>query len=364
MSTTETSPVNTETTFTPLAVIDIEHDTDESIILTCESPEGWRFNHGQHVILRRHFEGIEVRRSYSICSPAPDGPLRVSIKCVPGGVFSTWATQDLQVGDTIDVMGPSGHFTHDLAPNGSKRYTMLAAGSGITPIISIVGTILEHEPESTLSLVYVNRTSTSTMLLEKLEDIRDRFIGRIQISYLFTREASAAELLSGRPDRARFDSLIAARIFPADVDHVFLCGPIDLISTASDALLAAGTDPNHIHRELFTADQLGSVRSVAPQEIDDTTAVVATGTATLHGRETAFSVYEGDSVLDAVQRERPDAPFSCRSGVCSTCQAKLVEGSVDMAVNYGLEQDDLDRGLVLTCQSRPTTTSVVVDYDA
>ena len=363
MSSTDTPTIDIETTFAPLAVTEIEHDTDDSIILTFESPSGWRFDHGQHVILRRHFDNVEVRRSYSICSRAPDGPLRVSIKRVPGGVFSTWATNDLKVGERIDVMGPSGHFTHDLLPAKSQRYTMLAAGSGITPIISIVATVLEREPASAVSLIYVNRTSTSTMLLEDLEDLRDRFIGRLEISYLFTREATEAELLSGRPDRERFDALIGAGLFPADVGHVFLCGPIDLIETASDALVAAGADPIHIHRELFTADQLGSVRSVAPQEIDDTTATIATGTATLHGRDTSFTVYEGDSVLDAVQRERPDAPFSCRSGVCSTCQAKLVEGNVDMAVNYGLEQGDLDRGYVLTCQSRPTNTTVVVDYD-
>ena len=361
--TSDTPTIDIETTFMPLVVADIEHDTDDSIILTFESPAGWRFSHGQHVILRRHFDDVEVRRSYSICSSAPDGPMRVSIKRVPGGVFSTWATNELQVGDLIDVMGASGHFTHDLTPPETQRYTMLAAGSGITPIISIAATVLEREPSSTVSLVYVNRTSTSTMLLENLEDLRDRFIGRLQISYLFTREVTEAELLSGRPDRERFDGLIAAGLFPADVDHAFLCGPMDLIDTASEALVSAGTNETNIHRELFTADQLGSVHSEAPQEIDDTSAVIATGTATLHGRDTSFTVYEGDSVLDAVQRERPDAPFSCRSGVCSTCQAKLVEGNVDMAVSYGLDQDDLDRGYVLTCQSRPTTTEVVVDYD-
>jgi ring-1,2-phenylacetyl-CoA epoxidase subunit PaaE len=304
MSSTDTPTIDIETTFAPLAVTEIEHDTDDSIILTFEAPSGWRFDHGQHVILRRHFDNVEVRRSYSICSRAPDGPLRVSIKCVPGGVFSTWATNDLQVGERIDVMGPSGHFTHDLLPAKSQRYTMLAAGSGITPIISIVATVLEREPASTVSLIYVNRTSTSTMLLEDLEDLRDRFIGRLEIAYLFTREATEAELLSGRPDRERFDALIGAGLFPADVGHVFLCGPMDLIETASDALVAAGTDPIHIHRELFTADQLGSVRSVAPQEIDDTTATIATGTATLHGRDTSFTVYEGDSVLDLPGKAR------------------------------------------------------------
>jgi len=352
--------------FHQLTVEHVEHDTPDSVVVTFATPtepEPWSFRHGQHLVLRRHVDGTEIRRSYSICSPAPDGPLRVSIKRVPGGAMSTWATTELRAGDTIDALPPSGHFTHELDAAAGRRYTALAAGSGITPILSIVATVLRDEPDSTVRLLYVNRTSASTMLLEALEDLRDRHLGRLEIAYLFTREQPEAELLGGRPDRARFDMLIEAGLFPADIDQVFLCGPIDLVSLAQEALTAAGTDPGCIHRELFSAEQLGSIRSDAPQLVDDTVPIVASGTATLHGRDTAFDVYEGDSVLDAVQRVRPDTPFSCRSGVCSTCQARLVEGDVDMAVNYGLEPRDVERGMVLTCQSRPTTTRVVVDYD-
>ena len=361
MTTTAPAPPG----FRTLTVAAVDRDTDDSVVVTFDcGDDPMPFAHGQHLTLRREVDGVEIRRSYSICSPAPTGPLKVAIKRVPGGAFSTWATTDLRVGDRCEVMAPSGHFTHELQPEQRRRYVLLAAGSGITPVLSIMATILEHEPQSSVSLVYVNRTSTSTMLLEELEDLRDRHLGRVRIAYLFTREATESALLSGRPDRERLDALIAADLLPAEVDHAFLCGPMDLVAEAEAALTAAGMSAEAIHRELFTTNQLGTAPRQAPQPVDDSLGVVAEGTAVLYGRETDIVVYEGDSVLDAVQRVRPDAPFSCRSGVCSTCQATLTEGSVDMAVNYGLDSHDLERGYVLTCQSTPTTASVRVDYDS
>jgi len=321
------------------------------------------FTHGQHLTLRRAFDGTEVRRSYSICSPAPDGELRVAIRHVAGGVFSTWATSELRPGDTIDVLAPAGHFTVDLDPTATRRYTLFAAGSGITPVYSIAATILATEPRSTVDLFYVNRTSRSTMLLDDLHDLRDRHLGRLRLIFAFTREDTGGELLSGRPDRGRLDALIRAGLLPADCDHAFLCGPIDLITEAEAALVAAGLPAERVHREIFTTNQQGQVR-MAPQELTSASVAVATGRATLHGRTSTFELYEGDTVLDAVQRVRPDAPFSCRSGVCSTCQAICTSGAVEMDVNYGLTADEVARGYVLTCQSRPTTTEVAVDYDA
>jgi len=230
-------------------------------------------------------------------------------------------------------------------------------------VISIMSTVLRHEPNSTVTLLYINRTSTQTMLLDDLHDLRDRYLGRVTINFAFTREESGGELLSGRPDRRRLDALVAAGLLPADADHVFLCGPIDLIAQAQDALVAAGTPPARIHREIFTTNQPGRA-TTAPQAITETSVAVCHGRATLHGRTSTFEVYEGDTVLDAVQRVRPDAPFSCRSGVCSTCQAVVGQGSVTMDVNYGLSDDEVTRGYVLTCQSRPTTDALTVDYDA
>lgn len=347
--------------FSPVRVAAVEHDTDDSVIVSFDST--LEFAHGQHLTLRREFDGTEVRRSYSICSPAPTGQLRVAIKRVAGGVFSTWATTELKPGDTIDVMPPAGHFGHELDAGAARSYTLLAAGSGITPVFSIMATILAAEPLAQISLVYLNRTSQSTMLLDELQDLRDRYLGRLRIAFAFTREETGGELLSGRPDRARLDQLIEAGFLPADADHAFLCGPLELVSEAEQALIDAGMPAGSIHREIFTTNQPGKV-SLAPQELTDTSVAVATGRATLHGRATQFDIYEGDSVLDAVQRVRPDAPFSCRSGVCSTCQAVLRDGQVEMTVNYGLSVDEVARGYVLTCQSHPTTATIDVDYDA
>src|SRR5215207_6636456 len=351
--------VATDDGFVKLRVSDVARDTDDSVVLTFDAP--MPFLHGQHLTLRRLFDGVELRRSYSICSPL-DGALRVAIRQGPNGVFSQWAAT-LLPGDDVDVLSPAGHFTHTLDPAAARRYSFVAAGSGITPIYSILPTVLWVERRSTASLWYLNRSASSTMLLDELHDLRDRHLGRLQLTFAFTRETSESELLSGRPDRQRFDRLIAAGIVATDVDHAFLCGPVEMITVAAEALTAAGLTANRIHREIFTTNQVGTV-TLAPQQISEASVAIAHGTATLHGRATAFEVYEGDSVLDAVQRVRPDAPFSCRSGVCSTCQAVIRSGEVEMTVNYGLSPDELDRGYVLTCQSHPLTPTLDVDYDA
>lgn len=365
MATTDATDVidATDDGFVALGVRAVVRDTDDSVVVEFDTAgHPMAFTHGQHLTLRRRFDDVEVRRSYSICSPAPSGALRVAIKHVPGGVFSTWALEELQPGDELDVLPPAGHFTHELDPTAARRYTLLAAGSGITPVFSIAATILEHEPRSTVDLLYVNRTSRSTMLLDDLHDLRDRHLGRLRVNFAFTREDTGGELLSGRPDRGRLDALVAAGFLPADADEAFLCGPIELITEAEAALVDAGMPTDRVHREIFTTNQPGRVR-MAPQDIVDQS-VVATGKATLHGRTSTFDLFEGDTVLDAVQRVRPDAPFSCRSGVCSTCQAICTSGEVEMAVNYGLTADEVARGYVLTCQSRPITPEVTVDFDA
>lgn len=356
--------------FVRLLVKSVEHDPHDCVLVTFDTSghtDRFAFTHGQHVNLRRVFataDGpVEVRRSYSICAAAPAGELRIAIREVPGGVFSTWATRELQPGDEVDVTTPTGHFTHTLDPAAQRTYALFAAGSGITPLYSVAATVLAAEPRSRVSLVYVNRSARTTMLVDDLEDLRDRYLGRLAIAYVFTREESDSSLLSGRPDRVRIDGLIAARLLPADSDCVYLCGPIDLTDTVRDALAAAGTPTERIHREVFTTKQQGMV-TLAPQAVTATSVVVAQGRANLHGRTSAFDMYAGDTVLDAVQRVRPDAPFACRSGVCSTCQAVVRDGAVEMAVNYGLTPEEVARGYVLTCQATPTTATLDVDYDA
>jgi len=346
--------------FQQLTVARVEHDTPESAIISFA--ERLPFRHGQHLVLRREFDNEEVRRSYSLCSNAPDGDLRIGVKRVPDGIMSTWLTTELQPGDRIEALAPSGHFTHEAPTDQPERHMLLAAGSGITPIYSIMTTALAQHPDSEVDLLYINRSSNSTMLLDDLEDLRDGNLGRVRITYAFTREDGDAELLSGRPDRQRLDRLIEAGLLRIDVDHAWLCGPMALVDDAREALIAAGLDASRIHRELFTASTSGRRRPIAA--VPDSAVVVGEGRATLHGRQSTFEIREGESVLDAVRRVRPDAPFSCRAGVCSTCQARLCGGSVEMEVNYGLTDDEVARGLVLTCQSRPSGDEpVIVDYD-
>ncbi len=352
-------------TFVALPVTDVRRDTETSVVLTLD-PAGdprFRFAHGQHLTFRREFDGVEVRRSYSICSPAPDGELKVAIKLVDGGVFSTWANRELVTGEILDVMTPTGHFTCDLEPTGGRNFALVAAGSGITPIVSIAATVLAGEPESTVTLLTVNRTTSSIMLLDEVEALRNRYLGRFRIWNVLTQEPTAAPLLTGRPDRARIDEFIGHGILPDEPDEVFVCGPEDLVATVHAAYAARGIDERHLHDELFTTAQVGRVVSAGPREVDESTVPVGAGVAVLHGRETAFDLFEDDTVLDAAQRARPDMPFSCRAGVCSTCRAHLVEGEVTMALTHGLVPGEEEAGYILTCQAVPTTDTVRVDFD-
>ena len=352
-------------TFESLPVIAIRHDTADSVVVTLDPTDDqrYRFVHGQHLTFRRDFEGVEVRRSYSICAPAPDGALKVAIKLVDGGVFSTWANNELAVGDELDVMTPTGNFTCELQPDGSRSYALVAAGSGITPIVSIAATVLATEPGASVTLLQVNRTISSIMLLDEVEALRNRYLGRLRIWNVLTREPTASELFTGRPDRERLDAFVSNGVLPADPDEVFVCGPEELVAMVRDCYRERGVDPSHFHDELFTSSQMGRVASAGPRPIDSDATPIAAGTAVLHGRETTFAVYEGDTILEAAQRSRPDVPFSCRAGVCSSCRAHLADGRVEMEVTHGLVPGEAEAGYVLTCQSRPTTDTVRVDYD-
>ena len=346
--------------FTTLTVADVEYDTDESALITFA--EHLPFRHGQHLVLRREIEGEEVRRSYSLCSRAPDGALRIGVKRVPEGLMSTWLTREVRPGDQIEALAPSGNFTHEPATDSVERHMMIAAGSGITPIFSVMATVLAERHDAEVDLLYINRASNSTMLIDDLEDLRDAHLGRVRITYAFTRESGDAALLSGRPDRNRLEQLITAGLIRADVDHAWLCGPLALVEDARSALLDHGMPSERVHVELFGTDGARAKRSVTSETRSAT--VVASGRATLHGRESGFEVHEGESILDAVRRVRPDTPFSCQAGVCSTCQARLLCGEIEMQVNYGLTEAEIARGLVLTCQSHATgADDIVVDFD-
>ena len=352
--------------FHPLRVADIEHLTDDSVAITFDVPDelrdAYRFTQGQHVAIRCDLGGTGVRRNYSICSPVSSGRLRIGVRRLPDGAFSSYAAERLRRGDVLEVMTPAGRFFTRLDPANAKRYVAIAAGSGITPVMSLLATTLEAEPLSQFTLLYGNRTTSSIMFLEELQDLKNRYRDRFSMLNFLSREQQESDLLSGRIDAERLNRLLATALPPGDVDEWFLCGPFEMERQARAALAAHGVDGGHIHAELFGVEQL----SLPAPPRSRSAAAAGTSSVTVHldGRVTTLELARAEeSLLEAVLRVRPDAPFACKGGVCGTCRAKLVEGTVDMDRNYALEHDDLAGGYVLTCQSHPTSEKVVLDYD-
>jgi len=359
--------------FHSLPVAAVERLTDDSVTITFDVPgdlaDKYRFTPGQHLTLRCALAGDDVRRNYSICAPATTGPLRVAVKRLPGGVFSTFALERLQPGDTIEVMTPSGRFTVPLDPTQAKHYCALAAGSGITPVLSILATALEVEPGSRATLIYGNRTSRSIMFLEELADLKDRYLERFCILHVLSRERQEAELLNGRIDAAKLKGLFDTVVPPGTVDEWFLCGPAEMIETARSTLTDHGVDPAHVHRELFHVGPTPPRRPAEPGGAGEPGGPEGTGTAEvtilLDGRASTFPLApSGEPILDAALAVRGDAPYACKNGMCGTCRAKLVEGDVTMDHNYALEESELAAGFVLACQSHPAADRVTLDFDA
>ncbi|WP_420121212.1 1,2-phenylacetyl-CoA epoxidase subunit PaaE [Nakamurella sp.] len=350
--------------FHPLRVSAVDRLTEDAVAVTFDVPDRLRaefaFEPGQHLSVRSPALGDGVRRSYSICAPATGGPLRIGVKRIAGGVFSGYVAERLRPGDTLDVMTPTGTFTTHLDPARSRRYVAVAAGSGITPVLSILATALEVEPDSTAALVYVNRRTSTIMFLEELEDLKNRFPARLQLIHVLGHEMTEVELLSGRLDVDRFDRILDTLLPVDEVDEWFLCGPLALTDTVRGVLVDRGVDPEHVHRELFHVGAVARRRTV-------TAAPPAAGarvTVILDGRSVDLTVPAGDSILDATLEMRADAPYSCRNAVCGTCRARVTQGRVAMDANYALEPDEVARGFVLTCQSHPVTDRVVVDFDS
>jgi ring-1,2-phenylacetyl-CoA epoxidase subunit PaaE len=354
--------------FHPLRVASIERLTDDAVAITFDVPphlrEQFRFQAGQHVSIRSPVVGDEVRRNYSICAPATDDQrLRIGVKRIPHGVFSSYVAERLRPGDTLDIMTPTGRFSTALHAGQRKRYGAIAAGSGITPVLSILSTALEVEAESSAVLVYVNRTTLSIMFLEDLEDLKNRYPDRFQLIHVLDEEPQDVEILSGRLDAKRLGRILDHLVLPADVDEWFLCGPLPMTDAAREVLLAYGADDQHIHRELFFVGPppAASSRTTAPVAEPETGAEV---TVLLDGRSQTFMLPEdGASILDATLRYRADAPFACKNGVCGTCRAKVVAGQVRMDANYALEPVDVAAGYALACQSHPAADRVVLDFD-
>jgi ring-1,2-phenylacetyl-CoA epoxidase subunit PaaE len=348
--------------FHPLRVAAVEPLTDDSVAISFAVPpdlaDEYRFVHGQHLTIRGD-DG--ERRSFSICTTPRSGVLTIGVKKLPGGVFSEGVVDTLHVGDRLDVMTPAGRFTTRLDPASRRTYAAIAAGSGITPVISIISTILESEPHAQVLLVYANRTHRTVMFLDELHDLKDRYPERFQLVHVLSREEQDVELFSGRLDGDRLNRILEALLPPDQVDEWLLCGPQQMVVDLRDVILAHGVDPHMLHTELFHADPVPRAPEVTASSVEGAAQV----SIRLDGRTSDFALRPDDvGVLEAALRVRSDLPFACRGGVCGTCRALLVEGTVAMDVNYALEPEEIESGYVLTCQSHPTSERVVLDYDA
>ena len=352
--------------FYPLKVADIRRDTRDSVVVTLEPPanarEKFKFIQGQYLTFRRIFDGEELRRSYSICAGRREGVLRVGIKKVDGGWFSAFANDDLKVGDALEAMTPMGNFHAPIEPEKRKRYLGFAGGSGVTPLLSIVKTVLDEEPLSNFTLVYGNRSANAIMFREELENLKRRNMNRLNIVHVLESEAPEIDLFSGRLDREKCDALFDGWIDVKGADMAFICGPEPMMLAVAEALRARGLADSKIKFELFATANPGKARKreAAPGAHGGARTAAS---VVLDGTRRDFDMSKADTVLDAALAAKIDAPYACKAGVCSTCRAKVVEGEVEMEANHALEDYEVRRGYVLTCQSRPLTDRIVIDYD-
>ena len=351
--------------FHPLRVSAVQRDTDEAVVVSFDVPEAlretFRFTPGQYLTLRSRVGGEDLRRSYSICAGADDDALRVGVRLLPGGAFSQWVNGTLKAGDTLQVFPPQGHFHVPLQPGAQRHFVGIAAGSGITPILSIMKTVLAREPESRFTLIYGNRRQASTMFREEIEDLKNRYLTRLSLHHVFSREQQDLPLGEGRISRAKLAEFIGPLIDPRDIDEVFVCGPYEMNDEAEAALREAGVPAERIHIERFGAPPLGGAPA-HPVLAGD--AAQARITIIRDGQRREFDFHAGDeSLLDAAAAAGLEVPYSCKSGVCSTCRAKLVEGEVRMDRNFALEKAEVAAGFILACQSHPLTERVVISYD-
>jgi ring-1,2-phenylacetyl-CoA epoxidase subunit PaaE len=351
--------------FHRLSVRDLRREAADAVSLTFAIPQAlasdYAFAPGQYLTLRTTMDGEEVRRSYSICSGPDDGELRIAVKKVDGGAFSSWAADELKVGDELDVMTPTGRFGIVHAPDEARVHVGFAAGSGITPILSIVKGVLAREPNSRFFLFYGNRSTGGMLFREALEELKDRFLQRLSVFHVISGEEQDIPILHGRLDGDKVRVLLRALIPASSVDHVFICGPTGMSEDIETTCREIGIADDRIHVERFVSGLGGKPR---PKAVVVTSAPPkATASLIIDGKRRDVPVAEDESILDAALRAGMDLPFACKGGMCSTCRAKLVEGDARMEVNYSLEPWELKAGFVLTCQARPVSDKVVIDYD-
>lgn len=346
--------------FHPLTVTEVSELTDEAVAITLDVPAelagAFRYEPGQHVVVRANIDGRDVTRSYSICANANSGKLRIGVKRLAGGVFSQFATTRLAAGDTLEVMPPIGDFTLQPGAAAAKHRCAIAAGSGITPVLSLVSTTLESEQHSRWTVIFGNRRAASVMFLDELEGLKDRYGPRLHLLHVLSREESVP-LLTGRIDRERLEGLFSTLVDFRSVDEWYLCGPSEMVATARTFIESRGVDSAAVRDELFFA----AAPTMLMAESETTGSVELT--FTLDGRESTVRMNPDTSILDAALAVRPELPYSCKGGMCASCKALVVKGETTMTKNYSLVDDDLARGFTLTCQAHPVGDRVVVDFD-
>ncbi|WP_440995787.1 1,2-phenylacetyl-CoA epoxidase subunit PaaE [Arhodomonas sp. SL1] len=354
--------------FHELTVAEVRPETRDTVSIRFELPEElretFRYEPGQHLAIRTWIDGEEVMRTYSICTGVQDEELRVAVKQQPHGRFSAFANSELKRGDRLEVMPPQGHFNTPFRPEQRKHYLAIAAGSGITPIMSLARTALHTEPESRFTLIYGNRSTASVIFREQLEDLKNEHMGRFNLINVMSRERTDIDLFHGHINRDKLEAMFRHWIDLGDVDEAFICGPEPMIHAASEALEAGGLGKKQIHFELFTAP--GEAKERQRERTKDPSADHSTTEVAVRvdGQEIVFDLPRNTQpILDAGLEAGADLPFSCKGGVCSTCRAKVVEGEVEMDVNYALEDYEVEAGYVLSCQSYPVSERVVLDYD-
>ncbi|MFT4679471.1 MAG: ring-1,2-phenylacetyl-CoA epoxidase subunit PaaE [Gammaproteobacteria bacterium] len=353
--------------FETLTVKDVIRETVDTVSVGFDVPESlaqsFRFKQGQYLTLRKELKGEDTRRSYSICSGVTESELRVAIKQVDGGMFSTFANKDLKAGQELQVMPPMGNFTSELHPDNEKHYVLFAAGSGVTPMMSIVKSVLAIEPKSEVSLIYGNRYFKSIIFRDELEDLKDMNLGRLRIFHVLSGEMNEIDMFAGRINGEKTEKLFSTFLSPERCDEVFICGPETMINEVSSACEKVGIAKDNIHFELFTSPK-GSLEKAKNIEVaDEHKGKTCHVDIILYGQQWEFDMPFDKPILDAAIDKGLDLPFSCKGGMCCTCRAKLEKGSVNMLVNYALEPGEVDAGFVLTCQSIPTSDSVKVNFD-
>jgi len=354
--------------FHQLRVAETVPETSDSTSIRFDIPEElretFRFRPGQHLTLRADIGGEEVRRNYSLCVAPQDNEVKVTVKRIVGGIFSNWANEELKPGDLIEAMPPHGSFTWDFEPGSRGHYVGFAGGSGITPIISLIKTALTVEPDSRFTLLYGNRDSQSVIFLEELARLKNRFMGRLEIHHFLAEESEDIELFNGMLDRSKCDEILTHLLDPAEITSFFICGPGPMMDSAEEALIARDVPRDRIHIERFTAGRPSAALEAQMQALQ-TMAQGLTMMVTLDGRKrrVAFDA-EAGNILDSARKAGLPAPYACKAGVCATCRARVVSGDVEMAARYGLSDEEVASGYVLTCQSVPKGEGVELDYDA